>query len=225
MTFIASDLEGTLTTGESWKGVGRYLKEHGRGRSYRAFFLARMPGYFATKVGVGGEQGFRDGWMARLAGLLRGMRPAELERLAGWVVEHELWPKRREGVLDELEGHRVAGRRLVLVAGAYQPVLEAFARKIGAEAVGTPLEYSDGRATGRLIGAVNTGKAKAERLAGRVGAARVVAAYGDTLADLHMLKMSEGPVAVDPDPDLRAEALKRGWRIFAYREPQGRKTR
>ncbi len=214
MTFVVSDLEGTLTTGESWKGVGRYLKEHGKGRAYRAFFLARMPGYVATKVGAGDEQRFRDGWMARLAGFLGGMGPVELERLARWVVEEELWPRRREDVLDELQTHRDAGRRLVLAAGTYQPVLEAFACRIGAEAVGTPLEYFDSRATGHLIGAVNTGRTKAERLAGRVGAARVIAAYGDTLADLPMLKMSEGPVVVDPDPKLRVEALRRGWRIF-----------
>lgn len=225
MMFVASDLEGTLTTGESWKGVGRYLKEHGHGRAYRAFFLARMPGYLATKLGVGDEQGFRDGWMARLAGFFRGMRPEELERLAGWVVEQELWPKRREGVLGELERHKEAGQRLVLAAGTYQPVLEAFARRIGAEAVGTPLEYSDGKATGRLVGAVNTGRVKAERLSKWVGAVRVVEAYGDTLSDMHMLTMSEGPVVVDPDPKLRTEALKRGWRIFGDGEPQGRRAR
>jgi phosphoserine phosphatase len=214
MTFVASDLEGTLTIGETWKGIGRYLKEHGRGWEYRTFFLARMPGYLATKVGVRSEQAFRDGWMARLAGLLRGMGTTELERLAEWVVEEELWPKRREGVLGELERYRGDGRRLVLAAGAYGPILEAFARRIGAEAVGTPLEYADGRATGRLIGAVNTGRAKAGRLAERVGGAEVYAAYGDTIADLPMLELSAAPVAVDPDPELRREARRRGWRVL-----------
>lgn len=29
--FVASDLEGTLTAGETWRGVGRYLKRNGRG--------------------------------------------------------------------------------------------------------------------------------------------------------------------------------------------------
>jgi phosphoserine phosphatase len=212
--FVASDLEGTLTTGETWKGVGRYLKEHGRGREYRAFFLSRMPGYFATKLRPGNEQAFRDDWMALLAGFLRGMEPAELEQLGRWVVDKELWPKRREGVLAELERQREAGRRVVLAAGAYQPVLEAFVHRIGAEAVGTPLEYADGRATGRPIGAVNTGEAKAERLAERVGESTVHAAYGDTIADLPMLESSESPVAVHPDPELRREARKRGWRVL-----------
>jgi HAD superfamily phosphoserine phosphatase-like hydrolase len=225
MAFVASDLEGTLTTGESWRGIGHYVKEHGRVRAYRVFLLARMPRYLATRLGMVDEQRFRDGWMARLAGLLKGMRPAELERIAEWVVEQELWPKRRERVLDELREHREAGRRLVLAAGVYQPILEAFASRIGAEAVGTPLEYSSGRTTGRLIGAVNTGEAKAERLAERVGAAGVVTAFGDTLADLRMLEMSEEPVAVAPDPRLREEAVKRGWRILEDEAWQERRTR
>lgn len=224
MTFVASDLEGTLSTGESWKGIGRYLKGHGRGRDYRAFFLARMPGYAATKV-AGDEQKFRDAWMARLARLLRGMGPAELDRLAEWVVEKEMWPNRRGAVLDELRRHKEAGERLVLAAGVYQPVLEAFARRIGAEAVGTPLEYSGGRATGSLIGAVNTGRAKAARLAEQVGPAKLTAAYGDTLPDRYMLEMSEKPVAVAPDPELRAEAQRRGWRVFEGGDPHERRDR
>ena len=214
MTFVASDLEGTLTTGESWKGVGYYLKEHDRVWAYRAFFLTRMPAYLAARVGLCDEQKFRDSWMARLAGFLRGMGPVELEYLATWVVDRELWPRRRGVVLDELEEHRRAGRRLVLVAGGYQPIVEAFARRIGAEAVGTPLEYSGDRATGRLRGAINTGTTKAGRLTEHVGTARVSIAYGDTIADAHMLRMSKNPVAVVPDDELRAEALENGWRIL-----------
>lgn len=212
---VASNLEGTLTTGETWKGVARYLREHGRAFSYRAFFLARLPRALAAKAGMADGQTFRDAFMADLAGFFRGLDPSELNRIAGWVVEEELWPGRREGVLAELEGHRRAGRRVVLAAGTYQPVLEAFTRRIGAEAMGMPLEISGGRATGRIVGPMNTGYAKARRLRGRVGAQRLVTAYGDTLADLPMLKLSAEPVAVRPDPRLREEALKRGWRVLA----------
>lgn len=93
-------------------------------------------------------------------------------------------------------------------------MLEAFARRIGAEAVGTPLEFSGGRATGRLAGAVNTGNTKAKRLSERLGAGELLAAYGDTLADLPMLALAETPVAVRPDTRLKEEALGRGWRVL-----------
>lgn len=149
-----------------------------------------------------------------MARLFRGMTKAQLDAMSEWVVEEELWPKRREGVLRELRGSRESGSRVVLAAGGYQPVLEAFARRAGAEAVGTPLEFSEGRATGRLVGAVNTGRAKAERLRERVGSGELSAAYGDTLADLLMLRMSENPVAVRSDRGLRERASREGWRVL-----------
>ena len=214
MSSVASDLEGTLTTGETWRGVGRYLKRHGRGAGYRAFFLSRLPGLLAAKAGLADGQAARDVFIVGMARLFRGMTRAEIDGMADWVAEEELWPKRREGVLRELGAHAGAGRRVVIAAGGYQPVVEAFARRIGAEAVGTPLEFSEGRATGRLVGGVNTGVAKAERLRERVGAGELHAAYGDTSADLPMLGMSENPVAVCPDPGLREEAIKRRWRTL-----------
>ena len=194
--------------------MGRYLKRHGRGTGYRAFFLSRVPGVLLAKAGLADGQAVRDGFLVGMARLFRGMTRAEIERMAEWVVGEELWPKRRGEVLGELGAHAETGRRVVIAAGGYQPVVEAFARRIGAEAVGTPLEFSEGGATGRLIGAVNTGRAKAERLCERVGAGELHAAYGDTLADLPMLEMSESPVAVRPDPRLRDEALERGWRVL-----------
>ena len=214
MSFVASDLEGTLTAGETWRGVGRYLKRHGRGAKYRAFFLSRLPGVLLAKMGLADGQAVRDGFLVGMARLFRGMTQAEVDGMAEWVVGEELWPKRRQAVLGELETHAEAGRRVVLAAGGYQPVVEAFARRIGAEAVGTLLEFSEGEATGRLVGGVNTGRVKAERLGEHVGAGELHVAYGDTSADLLMLEMSEAPVAVWPDPRLRKEALDRGWRLL-----------
>ncbi|MFN8514926.1 MAG: HAD family hydrolase [Chloroflexia bacterium] len=149
---VASDLEGTLTTGETWRGVGRYLREERgpwAGMRYRAFFAMNTPGILLARRGLFDEQGMRIRWMRDLSRFFRGFDAAELGRMAEWVVERELWPKRREVVIAELAAHRAAGRRVLLVSGTYQPVLEVFARRIGAEAIGTPLEVREGRATGR----------------------------------------------------------------------------
>ena len=218
MSFVASDLEGTLTAGETWRGVGRYLKRHGRGTGYHVFLLTRLPGVLAAKVGIVDGQAVRDGFISGMARLFRGMTRAEVEHMAKWVAEEELWPKRRQAVLGELGAHAEAGRRVVIAAGGYQPVVEAFACRIGAKAVGTPLEFSGGRATGRLVGDVNTGRAKAERLSEHVGEEEVRAAYGDTSADLLMLEMSWNPVAVCPDRGLRERVLKEGWRVLEPEE-------
>ena len=218
MSFVASDLEGTLTTGETWKGVGRYMRRHGRGLAYRAFLLSRLPGVLAAKVGLADRQAVRDSFIVGLARLFRGLPRAQIEGMAEWVVEKELWPKRREMVLREVEAHAEAGRQVVLAAGGYQPVLDAFARRIEAEAVGTPLEFSNGEATGGLLGDVNTGPAKAERLREFLGTGELRVAYGDTMADVGMLVLSENPVAVCPDPGLRKKASEEGWRILGDKD-------
>ena len=41
--------------------------------------------------------------------------------------------------------------------------------------------------------------------------------YSDSLNDLPLLEKVSRPVAVDPDPRLRAEAEKRGWPIISLR--------
>ncbi|WP_169737086.1 haloacid dehalogenase-like hydrolase, partial [Deinococcus pimensis] len=133
---VASDLEGTLTTGETWKGLLRFLRERGHGRAVSAFLALKLPGVALAGAGVLDREKVRQAWTADLPRLLRGTPEADVDALAEWVVERELWPGRRDDVLAELEAHRLAGHRVVLASGAYQPVLEAFARRIGAEAVG-----------------------------------------------------------------------------------------
>jgi phosphoserine phosphatase len=65
--------------------------------------------------------------------------------------------------------------------------------------MGTVVEFVDGRFTGEIIGQLNVGQAKVDRLQ-QVG--RLVAAYGDTVRDIPMLSLAETAVAVHPDPRL-----------------------
>lgn len=210
---IASDLEGTLTTGETWRGLGRYVVEVlGRRVSYALFLVTHYPVAYMAKYGLIDRQGFKDRWIVDLAGFLRGLSLEELAHMARWVVDNELWPERRVHVLAELDAHRGAGKRVVLTSGTYQPILDEFASRIGAEAIGTPLEMKDGDATGRIL-RNNTGPVKAERLRQRLGDGALEIAYGDSDGDLPMLEIARAPVAVHPEPPLRAVALARGWRI------------
>lgn len=210
---VVSDLEGTLTTGETWKGVLRHLRQHGRAPAVSAFLARKLPGVLLARAGVLDEGRVRQGWMTDLPALLRGMDGPAVEELAEWVVENELWPNRRDDVLLELERHRQGGARIVLASGTYQPILSAFARRIGAEAVGTPLELRGGKLAGRVVGLINVGEVKASRVAAHLNAAPDHA-YGDTAADLPLLRGAHTPVAVHPDARLHAEALARGWRVL-----------
>lgn len=212
---VAADLEGTLTSGESWKAVGRYLAENGRGRAYRRFFLTHLPGALLVKARLLPRPWYRDRWMVDLARLFKGWDEPDLRRMAEWVVEHELWVLRRPSVIAELEEHRRQGAALILASATYQPVLEAFAERCGARALGTRLEVVDGVATGRISGRVNAGGEKADRLVSAIAPEPLSIAYGDSVSDIPMLELSAAPVAVLPDAGLRRLAARREWRVLS----------
>lgn len=211
---VAADLEGTLTTAETWRAVAAHLRRTGRRGAYRRFLLPRLPLVALARLGLIDRQQFRDRWITDLARLLRGTSVEEMERLAEHIVEQELWPARRQAVVDALAAQRTEGRTVILCSGTYQPVLDAFARRLAAEALGTPMATDGGILTGRLETPPNTGPRKAERLAAALAGRRLVAAYGDSLADAPMLAESDDPVAVYPEPGLRQLAEERGWRVL-----------
>ena len=211
---VAADLEGTLTDGETWKGVGRWLALHGRRRAYRRFLVPRVPLVPFVGAGLIDRQAFKDRWMRDLAALLAGSDEVRIAAMADAVVDDELWPARREPLLQELVRGRDAGARVIIVSGAFTPILERFAARVGVEAIGTPIETTRGVATGRLPGPVNTGPWKVERLARRIGTAPLRRAYGDSAADIPLLSAAAEPVPVTPDGALARLARERGWHIL-----------
>lgn len=212
---IAADLEGTLTAGETWRGIGDYLYGHGRRNEY-SFFLARhLPGVFLLKAGLKSRAKFSAMWVTDLLRLFKGKTEAEFREMVEWVLEHETWKDRRQAVIDDIRTLQDQGHQLVIVSGAYQIVVEAFAERLGAvQAIGTPLEIVEGKLTGRLAAPVNMGDYKVQHLREYLGGRPLVAAYGDTAPDVAMLSLSQNPVAVHPDEGLRAAAEAKGWRIL-----------
>ena len=210
---IATDLEGTLTTGATWRATGRWIEASGRRGAYRRFLAPRLLRVPLARRGLIDGQAFRERWMRDLTRFLAGLDEREVRAYAGWVVDHELWPGRRAVLLDELEAERQRGRRIVVASGTYQPVADVFAERIGAVALGTSMEVSEGRTTGRLAGEVGTRESKAAAVRAAAGPDRIVRAYGDTAADILMLELADEAVAVAPDDTLRRTAVTRGWRI------------
>jgi HAD superfamily phosphoserine phosphatase-like hydrolase len=210
---VASDLEGTLSSGETWKAMAAYLERDGKSRTYRGFFNARFARALLAQTGIINKREFQNRWIEELIGLFAGQTLEEFRAVGEWVVEHHLWPQRKTQVIAELEQYRLEGARLILVSGTYQPVLEAFAARLNAEAIGSPLEVVKGKLTGRLAGPINVGIQKVSSLKAH-GITKLEAAFGDTLPDSAMLEMAQKPVVIPTDAKLERLALERGWRIL-----------
>jgi len=213
MNAIVTDLEGTLTTGSSWRGFRSYFKQHYSVLSYNLFFTRFLLRFPLMKMGLLNRQKTMTAWLQAEIGLMRGLPASEINTMAEWVVFNEMWPKCRPDVLLEIDKKRLLGAQIVVVSGAYQPIVDAFARKMEARAIGTRLIYEDGKLNGIEL-PVNSYQHKVEKVRARYPDARIVAAYGDTLSDLPMLEMSNMPMAVYPDKKLLRVAEERGWRVM-----------
>ncbi len=213
MKLILTDLEGTLTTGASWRGLRRFYQQHYSPLAYNLFFARFLPRFPLMKLGLLDRQKTMTAWMKAEIKLLRGFRPCEVNALAEFVVFDEMWPRVRPDVLLELEKKRLSGVQIVVVSSAYQPIVEAFARKMNASAIGTPLHFEDDRLDGMNL-PINAYQHKVKQVGANFPNAQITAAYGDTLSDLPMMEMSAQPVAAYPDAGLRRVAEARGWRVM-----------
>lgn len=212
---VVSDMEGTLSNGVTWKALGAWLKQNGQSFDYYRFYLPNLPrGLFYNMGWVADPQAFRESWIQGIYRMFAGFSTHKFESVAEWVVENELWPKRNQAVVDELEAHLAAGRRVILISGLAEPILAKFAAKIGAESIGTRLELFDGKLTGKVILPFTTVRQKVTQVRYLVPDGKTYAAYGDSGADIFLLEISDNPAAVSPDGELKEKAQALEWRVI-----------
>jgi len=165
----------------------------------------------------------REGALAFVAG-----KPvADLAALAEEIYDEEMAQRIWSGTHALAKMHLDAGQRVWLVTAAPVELAALIAQRLGLTgALGTVAEVEGGLYTGRLVGEILHGPAKAEAV--RALAAREgldlsrCTAYSDSVNDLPMLTTVGRAVAINPDQSLRAEARRRGWETRDFRT--GRKA-
>ncbi len=219
------DVDNTIMQGAS-------IFHLARGLYRRDFFTTRdilgaawKQAYFRF-VGVEDPEHVAEARSSALA-FIKGHPVSELEELSEEIFDeamaHRIWPGTR--ALAQL--HLDQGQRVWLVTAAPIEIATIIARRLGLTgALGTVSEHVDGIYTGRLVGEMMHGPAKAEAvaaLAAREGLdlARC-SAYSDSYNDLPMLSLVGDPCVVNPDSRLLEHARARGWRVRDYRT--GRKA-
>jgi HAD superfamily hydrolase (TIGR01490 family) len=220
------DVDNTMMMGAS-------LFWFARGLAARKYFTTRdMLGFVwqQAKFRIAGNEGSADDVHAIRENALAFVAGREIAEIcqAGEEIYDELMADRIwSGTRELAQQHLDAGQRVWLVTATPVELAGIIARRLGLTgALGTVAEVRDGRYTGRLVGELMHGEAKAEAvraLAEREGLdlARCTA-YSDSANDLPMLSLTGTAVAVNPDTELRAVARSRGWTIRDFRT--GRKA-
>jgi HAD superfamily hydrolase (TIGR01490 family) len=158
---------------------------------------------------------------------IAGHRVEELEAIGEEIFDeamaHKIWPGTR--ALAQI--HLDRGERVWLVTAAPVEIATIIARRLGLTgALGTVAEQVDGVYTGRLVGDLLHGPAKADAVVALAAREDLdlaqCSAYSDSFNDLPLLTLVGDPCAVNPDAKLRDFARRHGWRVRDYRT--GRKA-
>jgi HAD superfamily hydrolase (TIGR01490 family) len=219
------DVDNTMMMGAS-------LFWFARGLAARKFFTTRDLASFVwqqAKFRIAGNESADDMHTIRENALafVAGREVAEIVQHSEEIYDELMADRIWSGTRVLAQQHLDAGQRVWLVTATPIELAGIIAHRLGLTgALGTVSEIVDGRYTGRLVGELMHGEAKAEAvlaLAEREGLdLSRCTAYSDSANDLPMLTLTGTAVAVNPDTELRAIAKARGWTIRDFRT--GRKA-
>jgi HAD superfamily hydrolase (TIGR01490 family) len=153
---------------------------------------------------------------------IRGHRVEELQEIGEEIFDETMAARIWPGTRALAQMHLDQGQRVWLVTAAPVEIASTIAHRLGLTgALGTVAEHEGGVYTGRLVGDLLHGPAKAgavRHLAEREGLdLSRCSAYSDSFNDLPMLSEVGDPCVINPDARLRDHARAHGWRIRDYR--------
>ncbi len=216
MTLALFDLDNTLLAGDSDHLWGDYLVALGvvDGARYRSENQRFYDAY-------------RDGSLDIFEFLAFALKPLSehpREQLEAWrarFVAQSILPIVLPAARALVEAHRAQGHRTAIITATNRFVTEPIAQLFGVDAlIATEPEEQAGLYTGRVVGTPCYREGKIARLDDWLAGVRPAESwfYSDSHNDLPLLRQVAHPVAVDPDPLLREQALQRGWPMLSLRQ-------
>jgi HAD superfamily hydrolase (TIGR01490 family) len=160
---------------------------------------------------------------AHMTAMCTGWDVAQVKSIIDETLHEIVTPLVFAEAADLIAAHKLCGRDVVLVSTSGEEILGPIARALGAtHAMGTRMVVEDGKYTGKMsFYCYGDGKVQAIReLAAQEGyPLEHCYAYSDSITDLPMLKAVGHPSAVNPDRNLRKEAVERGWPVLTFDNP------
>jgi HAD superfamily hydrolase (TIGR01490 family) len=214
------DLDNTLLAGDSDYEWGQFLVD--RGVLPRAEYEAQNAAFFGQyKAGTLDIHEYLGFALRPLAA----HTPRDLARWRAEFMRERILPMITPAARALVRRHLEAGELCAIVTATNSFVTAPIAREFGVpHLIATEPETAEGRFTGRVAGTPCFREGKIRRvdewLAGlgrRLEDFAESRFYSDSHNDLPLLERVRRPVAVDPDPQLAAEAARRGWPVMSLR--------
>ena len=223
MKLAVFDFDGTLFPKDTLPFLlKQWDKQHMGRRRFIGTCVSVGGMYMRYKLGLyegDAREYIRRKAMDRFTPIFRRMNKEDVdaffERCAKLIL-----PQLNTAVVEEIQKTKQQGFHTVLLSGGYQRLMDYVGLSLGFDTIiGTALHYKDGRVDVSQPLDIVCGDDKATHLRGRFEGAEVnwqeSTAYADSLSDLSILQLVGTPVAVNPEPELRAHAETMGWRVIA----------
>ena len=214
------DVDNTLMRGAS-------IYHFARGLAARKMFgpgdLVRLAwGQLAFRLRGAENSDHIDAAREAALAFVAGHRVADIVALGEEIYDDTMADRIWEGARELTQQHLKAGQRVWLVTATPVELANILAGRLGLTgALGTVAETAGGVYTGRLVGGLLHGQAKAAAitaLAEREGLdLSRSSAYSDSANDLPMLELVGHPSVVNPDADLLREARSKNWPVHDFR--------
>ncbi|GAA2235837.1 HAD-IB family hydrolase [Rarobacter faecitabidus] len=213
------DVDNTIIRGASSFHLARALVNRG---FFRKRDLFRFAVHQARYLTFGENKRQIAEIRSEALDIMRGHLVAEVVAIGEEVYDEVLSLRIFPGALRLVNRHLERGDEVWLVSATPIEIGDLIARRLGTTgALGTIAEHEDGKYTGRLVGDMMHGEAKArgvQRLAKERGIDLAESyAYGDSMNDSPLLSTVGHPCAINPDRRLRQHAKKVGWPIRDFR--------
>jgi HAD superfamily hydrolase (TIGR01490 family) len=209
------DLDRTLTAEISGKAIIEMAWKKGLISVYdliKAFYL-----YLLFRLSL------RDPLkvIADIIGWVKGKPEAELKKLCLHVFSEVLLPSVFREAITEINLHKENDTKVFILSSTLNYICSPMSESLGLDGyISSSLEAEEGYLTGQPAGRLCYGQEKLNRLRGYCTDNNInqsnIWYYSDSISDLPALITVGNPVCVNPDRELKKEAIKRGWKILYW---------
>ena len=220
MRLVLFDLDNTLLAGDSDYEWGQFLID--QGVLDRAHHETRNQAFY---------EDYKAGRLDIYAFLNFSLRPLATHtraQLDAWHAEYmrtRILPMITAPARALVDKHLEDADLVAIITATNSFVAAPIAKAFGIQhLIATEPEEVNGRFTGEVAGTPCFREGKITRLeqflehhGTRLDCLTSSRFYSDSLNDLPLLEKIQHPVAVDPDPTLRAYAIERGWPVISLR--------
>lgn len=215
------DFDGTLYPHETFDILIEKIKKHPEYKTvYIKFIRSFGPTYIGYKLKLVSRLTMQNKALEKYIHSFKGMYKEEIESFFHEIANNMI-EDMRPGLVEQLRKLKEDNYYIVLVSGAFMPLLEALFKSDSVDYIfGSVIHYDEGKLDHKKqFNRVHSGM-KVKLLMDHFNSRGDTVdwenslAFSDSYSDIQMLELVGNPVAVQPDEKLLKIATEKNWKIY-----------